>query len=141
MTLEEALISIGDRPITNSPYSQAIQSIVMASLGKKGDNVTKETPGYVVLRYIYAMTNHEKRDRLLSRKLGAVRSTDVYKQAVLFGAAILVFIAIVIAFIEVTSEAPISDGYVDILKTVVQGVFDLLRLWLESEAAAKVPSM
>lgn len=136
MTLEEALISLGSHPLSKSPYSQVIQSIVKATLGKRGETINKETPGYIVLGMIYKVTNPEKRNSLLMRRLGAVRSSDLYKQVVLGSAALLVFVAIVVSLIEVLSDAPVSGDYADVFKTAIQGFFEILKLVLSSNADA-----
>lgn len=128
MTLQEALLALGEKPLTASPYSSAIRAITLAGLGKKGADIDKETPGYIVLSKIYAIANEGKRNALLDKQLGVVRSTDFYKQVVLGGSAVIAIVAIVIAMAVVYSDATVNPELTDVLKMAVKEFFDLLKL-------------
>lgn len=132
MTLEEALITLGSRPLSRSPYSQAIQAIVMATVGQP---ITKDTAGYEILGFIYQIGDLEKREQLLNRKIAIVRNTDLYKQVVVGSAALLVIIAVAISSIEVLSDTPVSGDYADVFKTIVVGLFDIIKIILTDTTA------
>lgn len=140
MTLEKALIALGTDPLSKSAYSQAILSVVKATVGKKGETITKDTLGYEVLGIIYRIANADKRERLLTYRLGRVRSTDSYRHIVVAAAIFMVVIALVISLVEVTSEGPVSGDYADVLKTMVIGFFELLKLLLTNSHVVMTPS-
>jgi hypothetical protein len=144
MTLQEALISLGDRPLNSSPYSAAIRAIVLASLGKKGSTIDKDTPGYIVLSQVYKIVNEAKRTALLEHNLGVVRGTDLYKQVMLFGAATLTLVVIVLAMAVVYGDTTISPEMWDIFKFTLTQFFDLLKfvaqLWSDAQQATPAPA-
>lgn len=127
MTLQEALISLGDKPLSASPFSAAIRALVLAQMGKKGSTITKDTPGYIVLSQIYKIANEAKRVQLLEHQLGVVRSTDLYKQAVLLGSGLLALVVVIAAMAVVYSDATISPELTEVLKLVTTETFGLLR--------------
>lgn len=140
MTLEEALISLGSQPLSKSQYSQAIYSIVKASVGAPGEQITKDTLGHQILGIIYQMPNVKCRKELLTRKLGRVRNADIYKQVVVASAVVLVMVVVVVSLIEVLSEAPVSGDYADVLKTAVISFFEVLKM-LINEPQTTAPSV
>ena len=135
MTLEEALIEIGDQPLSKSQYSQAILSVVRArTTSEESGDVTRQTPGYVVLGIVYKLQNVEIRDKILSWELKPVRSADLYRQLVVFCAAILVFFAVLISTLEISSTVPISDQYSGLFKTALEGFFEIVKIVLTDKA-------
>ncbi|ARV77311.1 virion structural protein [Pseudomonas phage Noxifer] len=136
MTLQEALISLGDKPLSASPYSSAIRALVLAQLGKKGSTITKDTPGYIVLSQVYKIANEAKRNTVLEHQLGVVRGTDMYKQFVLYSAGALAAVAIIVAMAVVFSDATVKVELIDVLKMTIQEFFSFLKFifekWFES---------
>lgn len=136
MTLQEALISLGDKPLNASPFSSAIRALVLASLGKKGSTIDKDTPGYIVLAQVYKIVNEAKRNALLEHQLGVVRGTDMYKQFVLFGSAALAAVVIIVAMAVVFGDATVKVEMIDVLKMTIQEFFSFLKFmfekWFES---------
>lgn len=139
MTLQEALISLGDKPLSASPFSSAIRALVLAQLGKKGSTITKDTPGYIVLSQVYKIANEAKRNALLEHNLGVVRGTDMYKQFVLYGSAALAAVAIIVAMAVVFGDATVKVELIDVLKMTIQEFFSFLKFifekWFESTNA------
>lgn len=143
MTLQEALISLGDRPLNASPYSSAIRALVLASLGKKGSTIDKDTPGYIVLAQVYKIVNEVKRNALLEHQLGVVRGTDMYKQFILAGSGVLALVVIIVAMAVVYSDATVSTELIDVLKLTIQEFFGLLKFMIEKmvgESATIAPA-
>jgi hypothetical protein len=140
MTLEKALIALGSDPLSKSAYSQAILTLVKATIGEKGEAITKDTLGYEVLGIIYRISNNDKRNTLLTYRLGRVRSTDGYRHAVVAASAIMVVFALMISLVEIMNEGPISGDYADVLKTVVLGFFEILKLLLTDPQTSLTPS-
>ena len=130
MTLQEALISLGDKPLNDSPYSAAIRAILLGTLGKKGVDITKDTPGYMVLSKIHALTNQAKKDMLLNYSMGVVRSTDLYKQTVLVVSAVMAIIAIAITMAVVYGDTTVSPVMADVLKELVKEFFSFVKFVL-----------
>lgn len=138
MTLQEALISLGENPISESPYSFAIRAIVLGTMGKKGSDITRDTPGYIVLSKIHGVTNEAKKAMLLAHPLGVVRGTDLYKQTVLLASAVVAMVAIVMALAVVYSDATITPELTDVFKSVIHEFFDLLKFIITDERTQSV---
>jgi hypothetical protein len=117
---------------------------VLASLGKKGSTIDKDTPGYIVLSQVYKIVNEAKRTALLEHNLGVVRGTDLYKQVMLFGAATLTLVVIVLAMAVVYGDTTISPEMWDIFKFTLTQFFDLLKfvaqLWSDAQQATPAPA-
>lgn len=127
MTLEEALIDLGTQPLSASPYSKAIQAIVLAGTGSPDDTVTQTTPAHHVLTLLWQMADETKKQALLNKSLGPVRSKDVYRTVVLAFAAVLVLLAVGVSAAEVFTDSAVSAPWVDIVKLIVQGFIDILK--------------
>lgn len=138
MTLEEALIDLGTQPLSASPYSKAIQAIVLAGTGSPDTSVTLTTPAHHILSLLWQMGDETKKQTLLNKPLGPVRSKDSYRTAVLILATVLVLLVVGVSSAEVLTDSTISGGWVDaikeaeILKILAQGLVDILKEWVAS---------
>jgi hypothetical protein len=130
MTLEEALIDLGDEPLSKSPFSKTIRAFVNATLG--GDTpITLDMPGSTVLSQVYQCPDQVKQDRMLNKSLGAVRGKDSYQTAILVLAVPLVVVFVLIALAEVFNDTPLSHNYFDLLMEMIKGTFGLIGQLIE----------
>ena len=136
MTLEEALIDLGTQPLSASPYSKAIQAIVLAGTGSPDTTVTLSTPAHHILSLLWQMSDESKKQNLLDKTLGPVRSKDSYRPAVLILATVLVLVVVGIASAEVFTDTTISSGWSDILKILAQGLVDILKEYASSSQSS-----
>lgn len=128
MTLEEALIDLGDDPLSKSPFSKTIRAFVNASLGSDAAApITFDMPGSSVLSTVYQVQDTVKQERMLAKPLGVVRGKDSYKTLMLIIAALLVFIGVTVSTAEIMDDTPLSHNYGEIILELVKGSFGLLE--------------
>lgn len=138
MTLQEILISLGEQPLSTSPYSASIRAVVMGGLGKKGDDVTRDTPGYIVLSKIHALTNEIKKEKMLNHSLTNIRSSDLYKQSLLLASAVVAMVAIVMALMVVYGDVTITPELTDVFKSTIHEFFELVKFIITDERTQSV---
>lgn len=127
MTLEEALIDLGDHPLSKSPFSKTIRAIVVGLMGQKQVAVTMDMTGISVLGMVYEMTDQVKQEQILKKELGAIRSTDRYRTVVVGFSFVIAMLAIMLATAEVTQDNPVTDGGSQVLQEIVRGMFDVIK--------------
>jgi hypothetical protein len=135
MTLEEALIDLGDRPLIKSPYSKTILAVVNATVGHKNAVITLDSPGHSILGTVYQIADTAKQEKLLAKPLGVVRGTDRYRNFVLAFSTVIACIAILLATAEVIHDTPLSDGSSEVLREIVRGLFDLIKILIVPQVA------
>lgn len=125
MRLEEALINLGDQPLSASPYSNAIKAFVNSLVADPSVAIDQNTPGHAVLSVVYQMTDLTKQDRILNKELGHVRSSDMYRNMILIATSFFGLMAIVLAILEVVNGDPVSENSTALLTAVFKGVFNV----------------
>lgn len=127
MTLEEALIDLGDNPLVKSPYSAAIRAIVNATLNDPAKIITPSSTGGDVLTLVYQVADIGIRDQLLNKNLATVRDKDYYRLALL-GMAILIAVITIALVLNVTlGEGHATDNSTGLLQSIIDNLFDLIR--------------
>lgn len=137
MTLEEALIDLGDDPLSKSPFSKTIRAFVNASLGGVLTTpITLDTPGSSILSAVYQVQDTVKQERALAKSLGVVRGKDSYRTLVVAIAAFLVVIGVTMSAAEILDDTPLSHNYGEIVLEIVKGSFGLLEKLLDADKVA-----
>jgi hypothetical protein len=137
MTLEEALIDLGDDPLSKSPFSKTIRAFVNASLGGVlTAPITLDTPGSSILSAVYQVQDTVKQERTLAKALGVVRGKDSYRTLVVAIAVFLVVIGVTMSAAEILDDTPLSHNYGEVVLEIVKGSFGLLEKLLDANKAA-----
>lgn len=137
MTLEEALIDLGDDPLSRSPFSKTIRAFVNASLGSViATPITFDMPGSSILSVVYQVQDTAKQERMLAKPLGVVRGKDSYRTLVVAIASFLVIIGITMSAAEIMDDTPLSHNYEEVVLEVVKGSFGLLEKLLDNAKVA-----
>lgn len=135
MNLEEALINMGDQPLSSSPYFKTIQAVINSLISNPDQQVTPDMPGHRVLGMVYQHPDASLQTRILTRQLGVVRGTDRYRHLVLGFSSILGLLAVGLAGVEVFSEDPVNNGGSQVLIEIIHGFFEVIKLVVGSNAA------
>ncbi len=127
MTLEEALIELGDQPLAKSPYSTAIKAVINATVNDPAKAVNLSSTGGAVLTTVYQLADVNARDTLLSKDLGKVRDKDYYRLTILALAVMIAFIAITLALNIVFNTTANTDNSTGLLRLIITETFDLIK--------------
>jgi len=130
MTLEEALIDVGDKPLVKSPYSKAIKAVINASLNDPAIAVNLNQTGAAVLTQMYQLPNSVLRGQILDKPLGGVRNKDSYRTAVLAMSAFIAVIAMTLTLAMLLGDPEQAEHSSGLLETIINGVFDLIKMLL-----------
>lgn len=132
MNIEEALIDLGDQPLSKSPYAKTVMTLTNSLLMASGQTITLDMPGHQVLSLIYQHTDSTLQSRILHRELRAIRSTDRYRHLILGFSIVIAVLAVGLASAEVFSDAPVNDGHNQVMIELIHGMFEVLKLILGS---------
>lgn len=133
MTLEEALIELGDQPLAKSAYSTAIKAVVNATLNDPEKMVTLTSTGGMVLTTVYQLADVNTRTTLLNKDLGKVRDKDYYRLFILGLAVMICFIAIALVLNVTLGENGQADNSTGLLRLIITETFDLIKNLLGSD--------
>lgn len=130
MSVEEALISLGESPLNSSPYSKLLHTLLNAFL--PGDEpVEMYLTGHEILSQIYKLPSHDLQERILQRRLGKIRGKDSYRTAVLVFSGFICIVSILLAVVEIMGWG--VGGNSTLVETIVEGMFDVIKLLLTKE--------
>lgn len=126
MTIEDILIELGDRPLQKSPYSKVVFAIVNALL-PTGKAITLTMQGHEILSLIYQLPDTALGEKILSRKVGTLRDTDHYRTLVLFFSALIGFITVTVALLEVFRDSGPSGTGSGVFTALINGLVSLIK--------------
>lgn len=130
MTIEEALIDLGDRPLSKSPYQRVIIAIANTYL-TRSQMITRDTQGDEALSRIYQFVADEQREELLGKSMGHVRNRDSYKPIVLAAAGLIGAAMIVLALVTMSQAgAGNAQPGVDAINNIVNQSFEIIKALL-----------
>lgn len=127
MNVEEVLIELGDAPLKKSNYSKVLVAFINAMVARETP-FTAQSLGHEVLSYIYRHPDPKVQEKILGKRLGAVRDSDPYRSSVLVFSGIIGFIVVTVALVEISTggQGMSSDG-ASVLNTVAEGVLGIVR--------------
>ncbi|MCT4994370.1 hypothetical protein LZK84_17145 [Pseudomonas aeruginosa] len=131
MTLEDVLIEIDGNPLSSSKdYGKKIRTYLNSVLEKE-QRINLSITGEEVLSLIYAITDSDLQYKILSREIAEVKAKDSYRNAVLVLAGGVTLIGASVSTMVVLSGAPMSEESANVLKTMVQGTFELIKMLMQ----------
>lgn len=125
MNVETALIEVGDKPLSQCPYSSRLMTIFHL-VKDKDVIITKETTGQEALTTLYQLSDAGVRERILQMEIGVVRARDGYKTVLLVMSASVAAIGVLLTVAEVTSEEGVTNN--EALTSVIQNTFDIIKV-------------
>jgi len=110
MIVEDALVSLGDEPVKNSPFSHVIVAMANGYFMRNNiAKVTKETPASHIYAQAFSLPTNE-RTEFLSQKVGKVRDRNTYRLTLLVMALIAALIVVPVMIIEIISVGTGNGG-------------------------------
>lgn len=127
MIVEEALIELGDKALSKSPYSKTLHAMLNAYLPGEG-TVTYEMDGHDLLAMIYMLPDETLQSKILTKPLAKVRCADAYRNIVLTVAFGFGMATVGLAFTEMLSNGGfIEGGGLEVLNKVIGSMTELVK--------------
>lgn len=105
MKVEEVLIELGQSPLSTSPYSRVLLTLLNAYIPGETP-ITEQSSGLELLSMIYKMSDMKRQEKILNKNLGVIRSTDSYRTALLTMATLFGAVVMWMAVCEVVDDLP-----------------------------------
>ena len=131
MSLEEALINLGSEPLIKSKQGKLIRTYLNSILDTQGDEVINlSTPGDVILNRVYRIADMTKQSTVLTKEFGN-SSTDEnktnYPTVLLSCIAAIVVVFVIAVIMELSSEKPLTQDFVNLMMHIVDGIFGIIQ--------------
>lgn len=137
MTLEQVLGSLGNLPISSTPQYLQMLAFINGSLTRAGmEKVEPTMPSDQVLARIYSVGDNSLQSLILNKDYAGSSSRDSYKTVIIACTTIIVAIVIAILIGVVKSGAPMDENTTGLLKTVITGAFDLIKMLISNNSPA-----